>query len=195
MNILTDALPESVRIGADTVAIATDFRAGLRVILAFEDPELTDLEKQMILLQVMYGDTEITDTEAAAHVAVKFLDGGKRESADQGNPSPRVMSWQIDQQLIYAAFRQTHGIDLTTATLHWWQFLALFMDLGADTAFCQLAAQRQRLKDGSASKEEKKAAAKNPGLYYLPEPDHHTNSQRQTADEFLRLVKANEERG
>jgi hypothetical protein len=192
MNLLTDALPEAVLIGGVATPINTDFRACLRVVLACEDAELTDFEKQMILLANLY-PAPPADPAAAYRMGVKFLDGG-HEAEGAGQSGPRVFSWDKDQELMYAAFRQTHGIDLSTANLHWWQFLALWMDLGADTAFCQLTALRRRLSDGSASKDEQKMARARPDLFYLPKTDTRTAAEKERQSEFLRLVEEGEKR-
>ncbi len=188
MNLLTDQLPEAVLVGGVETRINTDFRACLRVIFAFEDPDLADAEKQAVLLANLYPDP-VADVSGAYEVGVRFLDGGSKSKDGDSSTSPRVFSWEQDQALIYSAFMQTHGIDLATATMHWWKFLALFMDLGADTAFCQLAAMRKRLRTGAASKEEKKIAREDPERFYLKELDTRTLEEREQEDEFLRLVE------
>ena len=37
--------------------------------------------------------------------------------------------FEDDAPYIYSSFMETYGIDLLTAKLHWWQFLALFRGL------------------------------------------------------------------
>jgi hypothetical protein len=98
----------------------------------------------------------------AIQEGVKFLDGSlMRDNGEPDDGSPvRLYSFAKDANYIFSAFQQTHGIDLTTAKLHWWQFLALFMDLGGETAFSNIVDLRSRLKDGTATKEEKKRAKK-----------------------------------
>jgi hypothetical protein len=155
------------------------------VILAFEDDQLTNAEKQMIMLQNLYPEP-IEDVKTAFEQGMKFLDGGKvNEEEDNG---PRLFSFEKDASLIFSAFRQTHGIDLETAELHWWKFLALFMDLGADTAFCNLVGLRKRVKNGTASKEEKAMAREMGDMFDVPEPDTRTPEEREQEAEFMRMV-------
>jgi hypothetical protein len=122
--------------------------------MAFEDNDLTPQEKQIILLSMLY-PTIPPDTQIAIEKANLFLNGGEIGEVKDG---PRLYSFSKDANFIFSAFKQTHGIDLDTAQLHWWKFLALFMDLGSETTFCQLTALRNRLATGKASKEEKSAA-------------------------------------
>lgn len=193
MNILTDAPPETVEINTTEYRLNTDFRACLKIIMAFEDNELTPQEKQLILLGNLYSVVP-NDLNAALDRANWFLNGGKEDANTNTEENPRVYSFAKDGNFIYAAFRQTHGIDLATAQLHWWMFLALFMDLGQDTTFCQLTALRKRLKTGKASKEERAAAREMGDMIDLPDIDKRTLDEKELENEFLRKVKALEEK-
>jgi len=192
-NILIDALPDAVEIDGQDVALDTDFRTALRVILAFEDDELTAVEKQAILLDNLYLVVP-PNVQRAWEQGVKFLDGGEEPEGSDAEPL-RVYSFSQDAALIFAAFRQTHGIDLQAVEhLHWWVFLALFNDLGAETTFCQLVSLRRRIKTGKASKEERQMAQEMRDWIDLPEPDTRTAEEREREDEFMRLVMEGEKR-
>jgi hypothetical protein len=179
----------AIEIGGVEYPINTDFRDCLRVILAFEDPDLTGYEKQMILLDNLYPEP-IEDTQAAFTMGMKFLNGGKVIDNDEEGGGPRLYSFEKDANIIFAAFRATHGIDLQNIEyLHWWSFLSLFMDLGADTTFCNLIGLRKRVKNGTASKEEKQAASEMGDMFDLPEPDTRTLEEKDQEAEFMRLIK------
>jgi len=194
MNILVDAPPESITIADTEYQLNTDFRACLKIIMAFEDNELTPQEKQLVLLGNLYSVVP-NDLTAALERANWFLNGGKENTPDENPTSPvRVYSFAKDGNFIYAAFRQTHGIDLSTAKLHWWTFLALFMDLGQDTTFCQLTALRKRLKTGKASKEEKAAAFEMGEMIDLPDVDERSLDEKEAENDFLRKVRKLEEK-
>lgn len=166
MNLLVDELPDSVEIDGKKYLLNTDFRASLNVILAYEDINLTDREKQTILLVNLYPVIP-ENIELAFEQAFKFIDGG--ELPKKGVSKPRVYSWGKDSNMIYSAFKQTHGVDLAEEKMHWWKFLALFMDLGAETAFSSVVNLRSRVKSGKASKEEKAAARDMGELFEVPE--------------------------
>jgi hypothetical protein len=185
MNILTDPLPLSVDIGGVAYPINTDYRTCLRVILAFEDDSLTAYEKQTVMLCNLYPEMPPDVLEATKQAAL-FLNGG-RESEDSAG-GPRVYSFGKDANLIFAAFRQTHNIDLKTASLHWFEFLALFMDLGSETTFCNLVSLRKRIKTGKATKEERRAALEMGELFDIPEVDDRTIEQREAERRFDEAV-------
>ena len=190
MNILVDALPQDVEIDGIKHRINTDFRSCMRIILAFEDGELTPQEKQHVALYNIFCGEIPDNLEAAIGTVVWFLNAGTSQSADF-----RLYSFQKDQKLIYAAFRQTHSIDLTTAQLHWWQFLALFADLGADTVFCQLVSLRKLVKTGKATKEQRQAARDMGDAFDIPDIDTRDLDERENEAEFMRLIKAGSQHG
>jgi hypothetical protein len=179
-------LPVAVEINGQEYPINTDFRTCLRVILAFEDNELTAYEKQMIMLGNLYPEP-IEDIQKASEMGMKFLNMGKDN--DEEDDNPRLYSFEKDASFIFAAFRQTHGIDLETAEMHWWKFLTLFMDLGADTAFCNLVGLRKRVKSGKASKEERQVAYEMGDMFELPEIDTRTWQEKEEDERLMRMLK------
>ena len=192
MNLLVDELPEAVEIDGQEYEINTDFRACLRVILAFEDGELTNMEKQMIMLQNLY-PVQPENTRAAMEMAVKFLNGGQAADSESDD-KPRLYSFDQDGNFIFAAFKQTHGVDLATEPLHWWKFLTLFMDLGAETTFCSLVGLRKRVKSGKATKEERKAYREMGDVAELKKLDTRTLEEKERAAEFFRLAEEGRKR-
>lgn len=162
----------------------------MKIILAFEDAELTPQEKQSILLSNLYGIVP-DNIQTAFAKASWFLNGGKENEEETSEALSRVYSCSKDANFIFSAFRQTHNVDLETVQMHWWKFFALFMDLGQDTTFCQLIGLRKRIKNGTATKEEKKAAREMGSIFEIPETDDRTLEEKEQEAEFLRLVKGN----
>lgn len=194
MNILIDTLPTAVEIDGHEYRIDTDYRAAIRTILAYEDNDLTATEKTAILLENLYLDVP-DNIEQAFLLGIKFLNGGEPVESDPEAEAPqRLYSFSKDANLIFAAFQQTHGIDLAnTEYLHWWHFLALFMDLGGETAFCNLISLRKRVKSGKASKEERRAAHEMGDMFDVPKIDTRTMEEREKEAEFMRLFYGNEQ--
>jgi hypothetical protein len=186
VNILTDVLPESLSINHTEYPIDPDFRTCLQIILAFEDAELTPQEKQGILLSMLFVDMPPI-TQETFEQAQWFLNGGM---SDENEDAPmRLYSFAKDANFIFAAFKSTHNVDLQKADLHWHEFLALFMDMGSETTFCQLTAMRKRLKTGKASKEEKQFAHDHPDMINVPEIDDRNLEEKELAMEFERKVE------
>ena len=189
MNILVDELPEYLEIDGKDYRINSDFRTCLLIIMAFEDNDLTMQEKQFILISNLFPDDFPSNQEQAVQAALQFLNGtsGSTDEAEERN-SPRLYSFSHDANFIFAAFKQTHGIDLQTDKMHWWKFLALFMDLGAETTFCSLVSLRKRIKSGKASKEEKAAAREMGEAFNVPELDTRTLEEKELERKFLESI-------
>lgn len=184
MNILVDAPPESLTVDGRTYNVNADFRSILNVMLAFEDETLTSGEHGEILLRCIYGDDIPPNLKSAYEKALWFINCGRERDSD----GVRVFSFAKDADFIFAAFRQTHGIDLQTADLHWWTFYALFMDLGADTTFCQLTGLRRRVYTGKATKDERQAAQAMGDLFDVPARDERTLDEKIAERRFLELI-------
>jgi len=181
VNILVNALPQSVEIDGTEYELNTDYRASLFTILAFEDSELTQSEKVSLMLDNLFFEIP-SDLLAAVKKAQWFLNAG-RENKDDG--SRRLYSFEKDANLIFAAYQQTHGIDLQSAKMHWWKFLALFMDLGADTAFCSLVGLRSRYYAGKCTKEEKAAIREMGDTFEIAQDSYYSPEEK----ELIRKIK------
>jgi len=163
--------------------VHTDFRVCLRLVMACEDPQLTEYEKHFLLLSQLFKELP-EDHEAGLTAANLFLNGDQEPDNDE--PSPlKLYSFKQDSNFIFAAFRQIHGIDLTTASLHWWQFMALFFDLGSETAFSNLVALRREVYSGKATKEQRAAAATLGKTFDIEQPDRRSPEMKRRAAEFM----------
>jgi hypothetical protein len=182
INLLFSAPPVELEVDGELYPINHDYRTGLRVIMAFQDNTLLSAEKTSVLLENVYAETVPDDLGGAIKEALWFIDCGITEEQQQ---SPhRLYSFEKDANIIYAAFQQTHGIDLSMAEdLHWWKFVALLMDTGQDTTFTQLIALRKRVKTGKASKEEIKLAREMGDMFIVE--DYISPEQRAEKDKFM----------
>ena len=161
-NFLIEQFPDAIEIDGEVYAVNTDFRVGLQIMADFESPEFDQDERAYLMLNRLYvdlpEDKDLQFYQKAMEKAVKFLNAGEETTQDTEG-KPRLYSFGKDARLIYSAFSQTHGVDLQTADMHWWRFIALFMDLGADTAFNSMVNLRKRYHDGKLNDEERKLVA------------------------------------
>ena len=187
MNVLTGKFSNVLEISSGEFPIRSDFRTALLCIMAFEDDDLTSYEKHSIMLRNIYKEMP-ENVEGAIIAAMNFLSGKGilPDNKSDEEEEIRCYSFTKDAALIFAAFRQTHGIDLEKEDFHWLKFLTLFMDLGAETTFCNLVALRRRLKTNTATKEERELADSMPGLIDIPE--YKTPEEREKESEFMALV-------
>ena len=122
------ALPETLTVNGRAWDIDPDFRQVLRILTAFEDPDLTDGEKAALCLYNLYPDMDDIpreDLQAALDAAMDFIDHG----AD-GKKGPRTMDWTQDAPLIFPAVNRVAGFEVRSVDyMHWWTFLGLFMEI------------------------------------------------------------------
>ena len=109
--------------------IETDFRKWMRFSVMWQSRELTVQEKAALSLLNVFGETP-EDQEGALAAVLDFYLCGK----EPGEPErERLVDWEWDGDCIWADFRMYAGINLHTAKLHWWEFMALFGSLPKDS--------------------------------------------------------------
>lgn len=170
MNALIDRLPNAVEIDGMEYPINSDFRVALKVMQAFEDPELTWFEKQAIMLDLLYPEMP-PNVEKACELAVKFLNCG--EQAKTESDHKRVFSFDKDSKYIFSGMYQTHGVDLESVEyMHWWKFCYLFYDLQDDCFFNRIRYFRQQKNKGKLTKEEAAYCREIQDILELPQTDY-----------------------
>lgn len=186
MNALVDRFPESVEIDGVEYEINADFRVGVEIMLAFEDPDLTDSDKQYVMLNLLYKEIP-PDIAKACELAVLFLDCGEERTDGECGDATRLYSFSHDAKYIYSAIRQSHGIDLETVKyLHWWKFCYLFMDLREDCFFQQMLHLRRQKSEGKLTKEERAVYVRMHDILDLPA--QMTAEESEDVDEFMTLL-------
>ena len=183
MNVLTDKFPTKIKVNNKILNINSDFRNCIKIIEAFEDEELLDEEKILILIKRLYLDeVDSVDLEEAYKKGIKFLDLGEENKDEHINK--RIYAFGKDSNYIYTGIRQSHNIDLNSIDyLHWWNFVYLFLDIGQECMFNQIIYYRKRKNEGKLTKEEKKiylSMRKLLDLEYIEESDED--------DEFMKKL-------
>ena len=124
------SLPTSLSVGGVDFAIRTDFRAILDVLISQNDRELDDECKALVMLQILYKDWESIPQEhliEACQKAVEFIDNGNKPNEKK---SPRLVDWQQDAKLIIPAVNAVAKTEIRSVEyMHWWTFLAYYMEI------------------------------------------------------------------
>ena len=183
MSVLTEALPVSVEVEGRRYPINSDYRVCLRIMEAFEDDTLTNEEKQLVMLRLLYKDVP-PNVAGACEAAMNFLNGWT--TAAGNDDGTRRYSFSKDARYIFTGVLQTHGMDLEKIEyLHWWKFCYLFMDLREDCFFSRLIYYRTRLEKGNLTQEEREYCDSIRDILDLPKPPEDTTVE----DEFMRLLR------
>lgn len=137
-------LPRTLKVQNKTYAIRSDYRSVLRIISAFNDKDLSDTEKVFICLKRIFIDLDQIPREAlsdAYKAASEFIEC--RLSSDK--PSPKVVNWDKDEQLIFPAINKVAGFEVRAVPdLHWWTFLGYFQVIDRDDLWGAVLTIRQK---------------------------------------------------
>lgn len=190
MNILTDKLPTKIKVNEHIYEINYDYRTIIKILLAFEDEDLTNEEKIYVMIKNIYKkDIPDEDMEEAINKAIKFIDCGQ-EYNDTKKSSPRIYSFKKDANYIFSGINSTHHIDLDEKfDLHWWKFISFFMDMSSECMFGELVYYRKRKLEGKLTDEEKKQYEKIRDLVELEPVKKNSEARRKFFEEFHKIQK------
>lgn len=172
MGVLTSGLPTMISVNGEICRIRADYQTCLKIIMAFEDKELTSMEKAMILLELLYIDKP-KDIQTALEKGILFLDCGEERSKEGVERSDsdisRKYSFQHDEKYIFAGVNKVLNGRLSAGGfVHWWEFVLAFMDLPEDCLMSKIIYYRTQYAKGRLTREEKEIWAKNRELFELP---------------------------
>jgi hypothetical protein len=194
MNFLIDKLPHHVDIDGVKYSINHDFKTSIRFELLIQNNPLPPpknpehalkmkeiVEKSLLL----YYDTIPHNVDLAIDKILWFYRGGIENQSKQDNQhgcsiGQRLYSFDYDKAMIFSAFYQQYGLDLTEKNLHWWTFKALFENLTDDTLFGKVKYYRGVEINSNMSKSEQKRIRKLKEFYALP----LTESEQKQLEEF-----------
>lgn len=143
------SLPLALDVGGKRYDIRADFRSVLRIVAAFADDELTTEEKIYVCLRQMYKDFDKIPTAQYAEAykqAVWFISCGQEPSE---KPSPRVVDWGKDEQLIFPAVNKVAGQEVRAVPFfHWWTFMGCFQSIDREDTYGYILMLRQKKAKG-----------------------------------------------
>lgn len=124
-------LPISLEISGQLYAIRSDFRVVLNIFQAFNDPQLSDLEKAYVCLKCLYVNFESVprqNFQEAINKAFWFCDGGDMPKAKPSKT--KSFDWEYDQSILFPAVNKIAGYEVRTCEyMHWWTFLGIFGEI------------------------------------------------------------------
>ena len=182
-NVLLDDLPSEYQ----GHRMNTDFRIGVQMSQAVEDPDLLETEKIGICVDLLFGGNgPLPDGKTAAAGVQWFLTGWVTDRPGKEKTTVPIMDFDIDQWRIYAAFRSQYHIDLNREDMHFWVFMALLSTLN-ECAYTRVLDIRTRKPHKKASAEEKRALSELKKRYALEskESAEERAERERIAREFL----------
>ena len=164
------SLPTTVIVSGRSYPVRTDFRVILEIFVMLEDPDLSDSDKTEALLRMFNEDRPpAEETEAAVRAFLDFLEPGGT-APRPGKKSPGLIRWQQDFPLIVAPVNKVLGTECRALPyLHWYTFLAAFLEMDGDSLFSRVLSIRDKLSRGKKlEKWERDFLRQNPDLVQPP---------------------------
>jgi len=180
LNLLTEKLPESVRVDGIDYPILTDFKNWIKFFEMIQSKELTDTEKSIVAMEWFIDKVPPNRLEALKALSEFFCMSVKSEKTEEKSKKT-VLDFEHDAALIIAGFKQSYGIMLYESTMHWWQFKSLFDGMPDDTKIKECLGYRCLELNEIKDSEEKKRIRKIKKIYDLPQ---ETMSDRDIGEAF-----------
>ena len=188
-------LPGTLTVGGKEYPIRTDYRNVLQVFEAFQDPELTQEEKWIVSIYLLFEDFSCTDDVLqAAQDGFDLGEAMKQISwfISAGQPEKQVLeqptyNWTQDEQMIFSAVNKVAGKETRELEyLHWWTFLGYFNEVGEGT-FSFIVGIRHKLNKGKKlEKHEKEFLSHNKELVLMKKP--LTKEEQEQEDAYNALL-------
>ena len=159
------SLPTSVMVCGQRFAVRSDFRAVLDALCALNDKSLSEQERYMSFLRIIFPQwSKLPDLSEAMQEALVFVNLGKNPPANQPK-KPQLVNWETDVDLIAPAIDHALGFSCRRCEyLHWWEFIGAYYSIG-DGIFAQVISIRsKRAKGKPLEKYEQEFARENPEL-------------------------------
>lgn len=182
-------LPNSIKLGEKEYSIRSDYRAGIRLMQMFENPELTDSEKLFIAMKVIFKDAVIPGVylQEALEKTVWFLNGGELNQTSSAGSQRRLYSWNQDLRFIIAAVDKTVGFSVRGKDFfHWWNFLSAFSEVG-ESSFSTIVSQRLLKQKGKQTESDIEWWAENADIAELKV--QRSRDEQDAVDRFNKLLK------
>lgn len=188
------ALPETLPVGGADYPIRTDYRNVLQVFEAFQDMELTQEEKWIVAIYLLFEDFSCADDVLkAAQDGFDLGEAMKQISwfISAGQPEKQVLeqptyNWTQDEQMIFSAVNKVAGRETRELDyLHWWTFLGYFNEVGEGT-FSFIVGIRNKLNKGKKlEKHEKEFISHNKELVLMKKPKTKEEQEQENAYKSL----------
>ncbi|MBE7022722.1 MAG: hypothetical protein E7414_05870 [Ruminococcaceae bacterium] len=188
VSVLWEKLPELIKIGGESYPIFTDFRNWIQIeSVLFEEAEEFLLKIPKLLRLCYQKLPERVEDAIFGMVWFYTAEGSENKKRNSRKKTRPVFSFCQDTELIYAAFYQQYGIDLSRAALHWWQFRALFNGLTKETRLMQVISYRAADLSAVQDPAQKRFLQNMKVLYGLRDLRSEAEKERELAASFEKI--------
>ncbi len=187
INVMLDPLPTQW----NGFEINTSFRIGIQIFILEYDKELSDYEKSIHIVDLMFDVRSHPYGEELQECITWFLNGWFHDKPGSSKDNRRLVDYDIDQWRIYADFRKIYGIDLSLDEMHWWTFNGLLWNMPyKQSAFMEVINIRKKKIEAKMSAKENEAIAEAQKVYGLDQPEtEYTEDEKSKIDDYDRMME------
>ena len=145
MNIITDALPESVSIQGKSFPVKTDFKVWLKFHGIMTDKSKSPAAKFTEAVLCCFDSDSCKKLPDSYEETLKLLFdffAGMPKEKKGGKDKEKVFDFTEDAEYIFVSFFAEYGIDLSESKMHWYKFLALLGGLSEQSLLKRVIAWR-----------------------------------------------------
>ena len=177
-------LPTKLNVDGQDYDIRTDYRDCLVIMTAFNDSELSDWEKMLIVINIIYINPP-ENLQEAYNKAIWFLDCGK-DLVSETSHKPQLYDWEQDEQMIFSAINKVAGKEIRCQEyMHWWTFLGAYMEIGESLYSTVIDIRQKKQKHKKLEKWEEEFYRENKSIVDLKE--RYTEAELQENERLKRL--------
>ena len=194
MNVWS--FPTSLNIGGVEYEIRTDYRVILDLLMALNDPELSDSDNKMsaymqsrVILEIMFPDWDNIPQEhiqEALDKVAEFIDMGIGDDSKK----PKTMDWEQDAPIIIPAINKVLNKEIRAEKyMHWWTFLGAYMEIGEGLFSNIIHIRQKKAKGKKLEKWEQEFYKENKSLVDFQHKEKRSNEEKEMLRDYFGYSK------
>jgi hypothetical protein len=184
--------PASLNIGGVEYEIRTDYRVILDLLMALNDPELSDSDNKMsaymqsrVILEIMFPDWDNIPQEhiqEALDKVAEFIDMGIGDDSKK----PKTMDWEQDAPIIIPAINKVLNKEIRAEKyMHWWTFLGAYMEIGEGLFSNIIHIRQKKAKGKKLEKWEQEFYKENKSLIDFQHKEKRSNEEKEMLRDYF----------
>lgn len=188
--------PTSLNIGGVEYEIRTDYRVILDLLMALNDPELSDSDNKMsaymqsrVILEIMFPDWDNIPQEhiqEALDKVAEFIDMGIGDDSKK----PKTMDWEQDAPIIIPAINKVLNKEIRAEKyMHWWTFLGAYMEIGEGLFSNVIHIRQKKAKGKKLEKWEQEFYKENKSLIDFQHKEKRSSEEKEMLRDYFGYSK------
>lgn len=175
--------PEYAEVKGIKYKINTDYRVALRCFEVIEDTSISDAERALAVVFMLFGEVPMEDMGEFLRIAGNYLRCGEKETTQEAHE--RDMDFSADEKYIVASFMSDYRIDLSSVDMHFWQYIQLIQGFTENAVMSRIRDIRNY--DMSELKDPKTRAKMAKAKAAVALPEKFSKDEQKAIDEFEKL--------